>query len=110
MNSPTPECAKWLHHKAQWRTLRDVGFRPELALDLTQRGFDEAVDRFLGVLQPGATAVVFYAGHGIRIDGVNYLLPVDYDARDAGEVRSKAAYQQIFCTTKLLRRASACKS
>ena len=72
---------QWPSRCATWALGRN------LALDLTQRGFDEAVDRFLGVLQPGATAVVFYAGHGIQIDGVNYLLPVDYDARDASEVR-----------------------
>jgi tetratricopeptide (TPR) repeat protein len=66
-----------------------VGFRTDLALDLTQRGFEETIDRFLGSLQPGAIALVFYAGHGVQIDGENYLLPVDYEGRDVSDVRFK---------------------
>ncbi|MEI8154143.1 MAG: caspase family protein, partial [Hyphomicrobiales bacterium] len=40
-------------------------------------------------------AVVYYAGHGIEIDGTNYLLPVDADVQDAAGVHKGAGDAQI---------------
>lgn len=44
-----------------------------------------AVSEFIGQLDPGDTALIFYAGHGVEIDGENYLLPTDIAAPTSGE-------------------------
>jgi hypothetical protein len=39
--------------------------------------FDTALEDFYGTIAEGDTALLFYSGHGIAFEGVNYLLPVD---------------------------------
>ncbi|WP_347310935.1 caspase family protein [Defluviimonas sp. SAOS-178_SWC] len=60
--------------------LSGVGFRTQLVTDAGRREMNLAVAEFTARLQPGDTAVVFYAGHGVEIDGENYLLPADISA------------------------------
>ena len=76
--------------RAMASTLTDLGFNVESALDVSFSDMDRAVQRFVERLGPGAIALVFYAGHGVQIDGENYLLPVDFAARDEAEAKSKA--------------------
>jgi hypothetical protein len=58
--------------------LRDVGFQTvTLSNDLTRDKFFEALKSFAGEAEKADWAVVYYAGHGFEIGGVNYLVPVD---------------------------------
>jgi tetratricopeptide (TPR) repeat protein len=58
--------------------LRDIGFQTvTLANDLTRDKFFEALHAFAGEAEKADWAVVYYAGHGLEIGGVNYLVPVD---------------------------------
>ncbi len=61
-------------------TLTDLGFDVTKVLDATRRDMNRAIAGFTARLQPGDTALVFYAGHGVEIDGENYLLPIDIEA------------------------------
>ncbi len=45
--------------------------------DVGNLQFKRAIRRFEDIATGADIAVVFYAGHGIEIDGVNYLIPVD---------------------------------
>src|SRR5262249_42777181 len=38
----------------------------------------------------GASTVVYFAGHGIQVDGMNYLLPVDADMTTPSDVKRDA--------------------
>jgi Flp pilus assembly protein TadD len=59
-------------------TLREVGFQTvTLAADLTRDKFFEALRAFAREAEKADWAVVYYAGHGLEIGGVNYLVPVD---------------------------------
>lgn len=49
----------------------------ELKPDLGIRELRRAVGDFADVARDADIAVVYYAGHGIEIDGTNYLIPVD---------------------------------
>ncbi|MFC5610095.1 caspase domain-containing protein [Variovorax soli] len=42
------------------------------------------------VQQDDAIAVLYYAGHGVQIDGRNFLLPVDINLRDQEEVKDES--------------------
>lgn len=57
--------------------LRQLGFEVELQTDLGRARISEAVDRFTERLPDGATALFYYAGHGLQIGGENYLVPID---------------------------------
>jgi len=48
-----------------------------LQLDLGIAGVRRAISDFADVAADADIAVVYYAGHGIEIDGTNYLIPVD---------------------------------
>ena len=59
-------------------TLRDLGFATvTLAPDLTRDKFFAALHEFGTVAEKADWAVVYYAGHGMEIGGVNYLIPTD---------------------------------
>ena len=58
--------------------LRDVGFQTvSLSKDLTRDKFFETLQAFAREAEKADWAVVYYAGHGLEIGGVNYLVPVD---------------------------------
>ena len=58
--------------------LRDAGFDVvESRLDLDANSLKRAMRDFTDMVQDADVAVVYYAGHGIEVDGNNYLIPVD---------------------------------
>lgn len=66
-------------------TLRKLGFNVTIGENLQRRDFVRGLANFEGRLKPGDVAFVFYAGHGVEIDGANYLLPVDIPKVAAGQ-------------------------
>ena len=51
----------------------------------------DAIHRFeKRVRERGGTALFHYGGHGVQVNGVNYLLPVDREIPDERRVRSRA--------------------
>jgi len=81
-------------------TLRGIGFNEVLLkTDLTKRGMRDALDQFTQYLSkhPGSLGLFYFSGHGARVKGQNYLIPVDnyqikkehdlqYDALDSQQV------------------------
>jgi multidrug efflux pump subunit AcrA (membrane-fusion protein) len=58
--------------------LRAVGFQTvTVAADLTREKFVDALRAFAAEAENADWALVYFAGHGIEIGGVNYLVPVD---------------------------------
>ncbi len=74
--------------------LERLGFDPVLRhMDLDKQGHDRAFSRMAALSKQADMAVVFFAGHGMEIDGENYLLPVDAELADAASLG--------FATTRL---------
>jgi hypothetical protein len=74
-------------------TLRKVGFDVVLVTDASQKQLEHAVIEFgdrLSKAGPDATGLFYYAGHGLQVDGVNYLVPVDADITREAEVEIDA--------------------
>ncbi len=66
-----------------------LGFKVTLATDRTQAQMKSAIARFSNETEnAGADVIVmfYYAGHGVQIDGTNYLVPVDAGASSATDV------------------------
>lgn len=59
--------------------LRGLDFTVIERLDVGREGVFDALREFSAALTPGSLAVFYYAGHGVQIDGVNYVVPVDAD-------------------------------
>jgi tetratricopeptide (TPR) repeat protein len=77
--------------------LRDVGFQTvTLGNDLTRDKFFEALRVFASQAEKADWAVVYYAGHGLEIGGVNYLVPVDAKlAADRDAENEAVALEQV---------------
>ena len=66
--------------KAMTRFLTSAGFQVLQAPNLKQAEMRKTLSDFAGIVGekgPDTIAVVFYAGHGLQVDGDNYLVPVD---------------------------------
>lgn len=72
---------------ARFRTL---DFEVVEILDGDLRNMQEGLLSFMERIQSGATAVVYYAGHGIQANGRNYLLPVDIALSSENALRFQA--------------------
>ena len=67
--------------------LQLLGYQVVYALDVDRREMNGAVDAFLSMIQPGSEALVYYSGHGVDLNGSNYLLPIDIAALDPEQER-----------------------
>ena len=57
--------------------MRDIGFAVSEGIDLDRAAMQKTTRDFLREAARAQVAVVYYAGHGVQIDGRNYLVPVD---------------------------------
>ena len=59
------------------KSLRDVGFAVSEGIDLDRATMQKMTRDFLRDASGAQVALVYYAGHGVQIDGRNYLIPID---------------------------------
>lgn len=76
--------------KLMAQTLVQLGFTVTERSDLGREAMMEEVARFTSGLPQGATALVYYAGHGMQVSGGNYLTPVDMQLTGEASVPLKA--------------------
>ncbi len=69
------------------QALRKVGFEVIEQRDATREVMARAVHDFSERLRGADVALFFYAGHGLQMNGENYLLPVDAKIDSATDVR-----------------------
>ena len=61
------------------QTLRTAGFKVTLGTDLKFDDMRRTINQFATTLAEAKVALLFFAGHGVQVDGENYLIPVDAD-------------------------------
>ena len=66
--------------------LERSGYEVILETDRTRRNMTDAIEDFRERLKVGGRAVFYFAGHGVQVDGSNFLLPVDADLTDPAGV------------------------
>jgi len=59
------------------QSLSRLGFKVTQASNLSRSQMSAEVSSFAKKLPEGATAFVYYAGHGMQVSGNNFLIPVD---------------------------------
>ena len=70
--------------------LRRLGFEVTTALDADRVELNDVLRAFTRQSAGADVSLVFYAGHGIEMDGVNYLVPVDARLERDTDVRFEA--------------------
>jgi tetratricopeptide (TPR) repeat protein len=77
--------------------LRDIGFQTVIQTnDLTREKFFDALHTFAAEAEKADWAVVYYAGHGFEVGGVNYLVPIDAKlAADRDAETEAVALEQV---------------
>src|SRR5215813_9660301 len=79
--------------RAMARFLISAGFQVMQAPNLTQSDMRKTIGNFAsmaGEKGPDTVALVFYAGHGLQVDGENYLVPVDASIQREADVPLQA--------------------
>ena len=71
--------------------LRNVGFDVVEGTNLSRDSMTQKLLEFGKKAQDADVALFFYAGHGIAINGTNYLLPVDADIKSEMDVKLGSA-------------------
>ncbi len=89
------------------KALRELGFDVTPRTNLNKRSMHEEIEQFSQELTEGGVGLFYYAGHGVQIEGENYLIPleaqikleenVEFDAYPLGKVINamKAAKTRI---------------
>jgi uncharacterized protein len=54
-----------------------LGFQVISGMNLDKHGFDDKIHEFAKSVANADVAVFFYSGHGMQMNGVNYLIPID---------------------------------
>jgi Caspase domain len=73
--------------------LGNAGFDVTAAPDLAQTDMRQTISDFAAKVAasgPDTVAAVFYAGHGLQVDGENFLVPVDVDPKREADIPLQA--------------------
>ncbi|KAB2870403.1 MAG: SUMF1/EgtB/PvdO family nonheme iron enzyme [Bacteroidales bacterium] len=91
------------------RVFSEMGFIVDKVLDADKETMAQAIEQFSKKLSTAKAAVFYYAGHGVQVNGENYLIPigstsatqitdesqVPYRAINAGEVLSAMEHANV---------------
>jgi len=77
------------------KELRDLGFEVLLGTDLKRADMEDMLIRFAKNAREADTALVFYAGHGLQHQGIDYLAPVDARVDDETDLRKLINLQDV---------------
>ena len=79
--------------KAMEEMLRRPGFEVVTAPNLSHNEMRQAISNFAGMVAAkgrDTVALVFYAGHGLQVDGENFLVPIDARIQREADVPMQA--------------------
>ena len=75
--------------RAMATRLRELGFSVIEKQNATREDMATASREFGNRLKVGGVGLFYYAGHGVQLNGLNYLLPVDADIQDETELQTR---------------------
>ena len=70
-------------------TLRNAGFEVIEGIDQDNAGMHSLIGKFTEGAYNADLAVIFYAGHGMQVDGKNYLIPVDAELTSPAYLKTR---------------------
>jgi uncharacterized caspase-like protein len=70
--------------------LRRLGFTVTLLHDADQRTLEEAIQTFTSATPRASVGLFYFSGHGVQLEGQNYLIPVGGVFREPADVKYRA--------------------
>jgi uncharacterized caspase-like protein len=77
--------------------LSGKGFKVILRQDASRTEMRDAIREFGHEINQGGVGLFYYSGHGLQVDGVNYLIPIDADI----ELKAEVAEECVSASTVL---------
>ena len=71
-------------------TLSGIGFDVTLALDATSAQLHQLLDDFAFRSETADLALIYFAGHGVEVQGENFLIPVDANLTSNRDVQRQS--------------------
>lgn len=68
------------------RTLEEIGFHVDVRMDATKEEALVALDKFSFEAETADIALIYYAGHGVSVQGTTFLFPVDARIRESRDI------------------------
>jgi uncharacterized caspase-like protein len=78
-------------------TLSEKGFTVILKQNASRSDMRDAIREFSNEINQGGVGLFYYSGHGLQVDGVNYLVPIDANI----EMKAEVAEECISASTVL---------
>ena len=78
-------------------TLSEKGFKVILKQNASRADMREAIREFGKEIKEGGVGLFYYSGHGLQVDGTNYLVPIDANV----EMKAEVAEECISASTVL---------
>ena len=72
------------------KTLKELDFEVIVKTDANYADMMESIDKFGEKIRGGGVGLFYYAGHGMQIDGINYLIPIKSGISNDKQVKYKA--------------------
>ncbi len=70
--------------------LGSLGFQVTKGKDMTRKEMRKTIRQFGKNLKKGGVGLFYYSGHGIQLNGKNYLVPVGVDIQSEDEIEDEA--------------------
>ncbi len=98
--------------RAMADALAQCGFQVTMLENASKRRMEEAIRTFGAKLTPTSAGLFYFAGHGLQVNGTNYLVPlaakiekesdIEYETVDAGRVLAEFANAQTALSVIIL--------
>src|SRR5215831_19277101 len=75
--------------QAMAATLGSLGFTVTKLENASKSQMAEAIHQFGESIKRGGVGLFYFAGHGVQVNGENFLIPVDDDIQDKSQVATK---------------------
>jgi hypothetical protein len=76
--------------QAMASALKTAGFTVSQYLDIGEKDMRAALRKFASEVEGGDEVAFFFAGHGVQLSGLNYLIPMDVSGESEGQLREDA--------------------
>lgn len=77
------------------KSLGNLGFEVVIGVDVKRADMEDLLIKFGRKARQSDIALVFYAGHGLQYQGINYLAPVDAQLTDEADLRKFVNLQDV---------------
>jgi hypothetical protein len=71
-------------------TLKDLGFEVIKRTDSDKQSLERAIKEFSKKIPKYNITLFYYAGHGVQVDGMNYIIPVDAKLEEKSDCKFEA--------------------